>query len=555
MPLITLRGYLFDQLGNGVGDIEVNAYAKNSDGTWVGTPAASVTSSSTTGKWEIINLDTADAPQTGVFGLRIMNPATGQVRKIEGDTRMMFGQVIGAGGSAPLANLSIQQVHLADGIVSDAKMGTRTIDDTNALASETGTPTQLWSRLANMVKQITGKSTWRTAPVISLETANTTLTSHTASLATAAAHIANTSNPHSTTHAQVGSPTVTDTTAPAVDTNTIQILFSNLANRIKALSGEAGWKDAPDTTLAAAALHAVNTSNPHTTTAAQVGAVANAGTVVKAQSGLLAARPAAATAGNGALYFATDDLTISFSNGSVWTILGTADYNDLSNVPSAPGAPNMFATVLAGGNSLVPESPTDVLNFSAGPGISIVGSVASDTVSISASGYPFGFASVAVSGQSTISADAETDTLNIAAGAGISLTTVAGTDTLTIAASGGTIDADTVQGNDGDLYPFMSAVQALGAEPALATGPWKIQAGNVSADFVSGDYNLALSGTVNGYVTIQLMIQHPTTGIVGIDNSPAPTTGASPTINCTLHDAAGTAETRTVVLYYFVIHW
>lgn len=190
MALITLRGFLFDELGNGVGDIEVAAHAKNSDGTLVGTPAASTTSSSTTGKWEIINLDTTDAPETGVFTIVMTNPATSQVRRVEGDTRMMFGQVIGASGGAPLANSSILQVHLLDGIVNDAKMGTRVIDDAIVTAySDTGTLTQIVSWFGKQLRAIIGSDDWHDTPATSL--------------ATAATHIASTANPHSVTATQV----------------------------------------------------------------------------------------------------------------------------------------------------------------------------------------------------------------------------------------------------------------------------------------------------------------------------------------------------------------
>ncbi len=48
---------------------------------------------------------------------------------------------------------------------------TRTISDTTAPSSNTGTPTILLSWLANMIKAITGKANWRTAPATTLEAA------------------------------------------------------------------------------------------------------------------------------------------------------------------------------------------------------------------------------------------------------------------------------------------------------------------------------------------------------------------------------------------------
>jgi hypothetical protein len=56
------------------------------------------------------------------------------------------------------------------------------------------------------------------------------------------------------------------------NTGTIAQLFSWIAGVIKAITGNADWKTAPPTTLGAAAAHHANTTNPHSTTAAQVGA-------------------------------------------------------------------------------------------------------------------------------------------------------------------------------------------------------------------------------------------------------------------------------------------
>jgi hypothetical protein len=79
---------------------------------------------------------------------------------------------------------------LASDSATDTVIGTRTVDDTLSPSSDTASLTNLLSWLAHMVKAITGKSSWRTAPSATLEDAAT--------------HIASTSNPHSTTAAQVG---------------------------------------------------------------------------------------------------------------------------------------------------------------------------------------------------------------------------------------------------------------------------------------------------------------------------------------------------------------
>ncbi|GIO13040.1 hypothetical protein J19TS2_25950 [Cohnella xylanilytica] len=62
---------------------------------------------------------------------------------------------------------------IADSGVTDSHIGTRTIDDTIAATAGADTPTRLWSKLANMVKAITGKSNWYIPPVTSIEALHT----------------------------------------------------------------------------------------------------------------------------------------------------------------------------------------------------------------------------------------------------------------------------------------------------------------------------------------------------------------------------------------------
>ena len=61
---------------------------------------------------------------------------------------------------------------IADAGVTDAHIGTRTIDDSIPAAAGADTPTRLWSKLANMIKAITGKSNWWTPPVTTIEALN-----------------------------------------------------------------------------------------------------------------------------------------------------------------------------------------------------------------------------------------------------------------------------------------------------------------------------------------------------------------------------------------------
>ncbi len=64
-----------------------------------------------------------------------------------------------------------------DGSVTDAKIGNRTISDTVTAADGADTPTRLWSKLGNMVKQITGKANWWIPPAVTLEAINALITS------------------------------------------------------------------------------------------------------------------------------------------------------------------------------------------------------------------------------------------------------------------------------------------------------------------------------------------------------------------------------------------
>lgn len=57
---------------------------------------------------------------------------------------------------------------IADGAVTDAKIGNRTADDTLATPADTGTLTQLISWITGRLKAITGESGWKDAPDISL---------------------------------------------------------------------------------------------------------------------------------------------------------------------------------------------------------------------------------------------------------------------------------------------------------------------------------------------------------------------------------------------------
>lgn len=58
---------------------------------------------------------------------------------------------------------------------TDPVIGTRTIDDTITAAAGADTPTRLWSKLANMIKGITGSSNWYTLPSMTITSITTAL--------------------------------------------------------------------------------------------------------------------------------------------------------------------------------------------------------------------------------------------------------------------------------------------------------------------------------------------------------------------------------------------
>lgn len=123
---------------------------------------------------------------------------------------------VAAAMSGPLATLSAEvgelraQIEAAQqegmlldgpGTVSDANLGDRTVDDSVAPAGNTGTLTAVISGLANRIKGITGGANWRA-------NSGTTLAALADAFVASASHIANRSNPHQVTPAQVGAAPV-----------------------------------------------------------------------------------------------------------------------------------------------------------------------------------------------------------------------------------------------------------------------------------------------------------------------------------------------------------
>ncbi|WP_035296227.1 hypothetical protein [Brevibacillus thermoruber] len=71
-----------------------------------------------------------------------------------------------------IATAAVTTTKLADGAATDTKIGNRTINDNQAPMSNTGLLGALLNGLAYMIKAITGKSDWKTAPVKTIEQLN-----------------------------------------------------------------------------------------------------------------------------------------------------------------------------------------------------------------------------------------------------------------------------------------------------------------------------------------------------------------------------------------------
>lgn len=159
----------------------------------------------------------------------------------------------GAAGDGP----KIESTGLANGAATDSIIGSRTISDAAAPSGDSGVLTTLLGWLANMIKAITGKSNWRTAPATTLEAANT---HH------------NATNAHSATSAATAN----------------RMMMRDANSRAKVAAPAAADDIARKDTVDA---HANRTDNPHGVTKAQVslGSVENYGIAsqVEAEAGAL----------------------------------------------------------------------------------------------------------------------------------------------------------------------------------------------------------------------------------------------------------------------------
>jgi len=139
--------------------------------------------------------------------------------------------------------------NLRDDAATDRVIGDRTISDAEAPTGDTGPLTVILGWLAHQIKAILGSSSWRDQPARTLAEISATVG--------AAGLLAGVA-----TDAAIGERTVDQTKLPISDTGTLTELLGRLANRIRALSGAADWKDAPAATLADLKSH-MDAAAPH----------------------------------------------------------------------------------------------------------------------------------------------------------------------------------------------------------------------------------------------------------------------------------------------------
>lgn len=188
-----------------------------------------------------------------------------------------------------------------DNSVTDTKIGSRTISDTSAPTGATGLLGVLLNWIGYILKAVTGKGNWWTAPAISLETLSVHKTRHqpggadaiptaapgdlgasaaegsstslaradhthpaldntnpadvgTAAAPGTSAKAARRDHVHkvgdgAATDAAIGNRTISDADAPTGDTGLLAVLLGWLAYQLKSITGKTNWRTAPAANL------------------------------------------------------------------------------------------------------------------------------------------------------------------------------------------------------------------------------------------------------------------------------------------------------------------
>ena len=136
--------------------------------------------------------------------------------------------------------------------------------------------------------------------------------------------------------------------------------------------------------------------------------------------------------------------TLNIAPGTGLAITGNAATDTISFVNTAPNVDqNIFQNVLAGGQTITADTPTDTLAFVAGTGISVLGNATSDQITIANSAPNVDqnlFGSIAVSGQASVTPDSTATALSLLSGGGITFTTNNTNKSITLTNSSPNVD-------------------------------------------------------------------------------------------------------------------
>ena len=136
--------------------------------------------------------------------------------------------------------------------------------------------------------------------------------------------------------------------------------------------------------------------------------------------------------------------TLNIAPGTGLSITGNSETDTISFENTAPNVDqNIFQNVLAGGQTITADTPSDTLAFVAGTGISVLGNATSDEITITNSAPNVDqnlFGSIAVSGQASVIPDSTATALSLLSGGGITFTTNNTNKSITLTNSSPNVD-------------------------------------------------------------------------------------------------------------------
>lgn len=191
--------------------------------------------------------------------------------------------------------------------------------------------------------------------------------------------------------------------------------------------------------------------------------------------------------------------TLNIAPGTGLSITANAATDTISIVNTAPNVDqNIFQNVLAGGQTITADTPTDTLAFVAGTGISVLGNATSDQITITNSAPNVDqniFGSIAVSGQASVTPNSTSTALSLLSGGGITFTTNNTNKSITVTNSSPNVDQN------------IFANLAVSGQPTITTSST-----NGTLTLVAGTNISITTDNANDTVTIN------STGSVGSQN-------------------------------------